>query len=359
MFSDSDNPHKIENKATTSTGFIKNIDIRLADNHLKVFLESKDCKVKEVKKVFHRHSVFDLEKATKLEYAFKLNGKPAFCQKERGFRVVRCFSCHRYNHISANCPNRSNCEDCGSEDHTFTSEGYRQSNCINCGGNTKVRLTHVPNTWRLYKEYRKIKCFNKMKIFSINCQSWKTAKSDFGEIVDNYTIDVLCLTETFESYKEPVSFRQWSKLSKPQKDGYGGLLYYIKIVIMVFFLERKQDLEDEDFEVLCAKVTVIKDNYFCYWLCHIFHQKRKKIKGLLKVLDNCKDYKHIILTGDLNSKSLEWITKKSTLVEQYLKNTCLTMDCCVSMMGYLLEEQVTVLLTYLLSVQKLFQKCFL
>ena len=94
--------------------------------------------------------------------------------------------------------------------------------------NTKVHLTHFPNTWRLYKEYRKIKCFNKMKLFSINCQSWKTAKSDFGEIVDNYNIDVLCLTETFESYKEPVSFRQWSKLSKPRKDGYGGVAVLYK-----------------------------------------------------------------------------------------------------------------------------------
>ena len=62
-----------------------------------------------------------------------------------------------------------------------------------------------------------------MKIFSINCQSWKTAKSDFNEIVDSYGGDVLCLTETFENGKEPVTFRQWSKISKPRKDGYGGV----------------------------------------------------------------------------------------------------------------------------------------
>ena len=61
-----------------------------------------------------------------------------------------------------------------------------------------------------------------MKIFSINCQSWKTAKSCFGEIVDNYSIDILCLTETFETDREPVAFRKWTKISKPRKDGYGG-----------------------------------------------------------------------------------------------------------------------------------------
>ena len=118
------------------------------------------------------------------------------------------------------------------------------------------------NTLRLYKEYRKIKCYNKMKIFSINCQSWKTAKSNFGEIVDNYNIDVLCLTETFETVKEPVSFRQWSKISKPRKDGYGGVAVLYKDSDTGVILERKRDLEDEDVEVLCAKVTVSKDNYF-------------------------------------------------------------------------------------------------
>ena len=300
VFSDSDSPHKIENKATTSTGFIKNIDIRLTDSQLKVFLESKECKVKEVKKVFHRHSgrpmpvrkvqfhsVFDLEKATKLEYTFKLNGKPAFCEKEKGFRVVRCFSCHRYNHISENCPNRSNCENCGSEDHTFTVNVIDRVIVSTVVENTKVHLTHVPNTWRLYKEYRKIKCFNIVKLFSINCQSWKTAKSDFGEIVDNYNIDVLCLTETFESYKEPVSFRQWSKLSKPRKDGYGGVAILYKDSDNGVILERKQDLI-VSIPDLCTLTWKMKMWRFCvlksqlvrttifYWLCHIFHQKRKK-----------------------------------------------------------------------------------
>ena len=35
------------------------------------------------------------------------------------------------------------------------------------------------------------------------------------------------------------------------------------------------------------------------------------MEGLLKVLDKCKDYTHIVLTGVLNAKSLEWTNKKS------------------------------------------------
>ena len=61
-----------------------------------------------------------------------------------------------------------------------------------------------------------------MKILSINCQSWKTAKADIEHIVDNYCVDILCLTETFESEKEPVTFMNWSKVSKCRKGG-GGL----------------------------------------------------------------------------------------------------------------------------------------
>ena len=54
VFSDTENPHKIESKALSVTGFVKNIDTRVTDNQLRGFLESKECRVKEVKKVFHR-----------------------------------------------------------------------------------------------------------------------------------------------------------------------------------------------------------------------------------------------------------------------------------------------------------------
>ena len=56
VFSDTENPHKIESKALSVTGFVKNIDTRVTDNQLRGFLESKECRVKEVKKVFHRYS---------------------------------------------------------------------------------------------------------------------------------------------------------------------------------------------------------------------------------------------------------------------------------------------------------------
>ena len=92
--------------------------------------------------------------------------------------------------------------------------------------------------------------------------SWSYPLTISRELVDNYNIDVLCLTETFESYQEPVLFWAWSKLSKPQKDCYDGVAVLYKNCDNGVILVRKQDLEDEDVEVLCAKVTVSEDNFF-------------------------------------------------------------------------------------------------
>ena len=57
--------------------------------------------------------------------------------------------------------------------------------------------------------------------------------------------------------------------------------------------------------------------------CVIYSTRNeRKLEVLLK--DNCKDYKHIILTGDLNSKSLEWNNKKvnpcGTILEEHMHN---------------------------------------
>ena len=115
-----------------------------------------------------------------------------------------------------------------------------------------------------------------MKIFSINCQSWKTAKSNFGEIVDNYNIDVLCLTETFETVKEPVSFRQWSKISKPRKDGYGGVAILYKDSDTGVILEIKKRIWRMKMLKCCVQKLQLARITTFYWLYLIYHRKRKK-----------------------------------------------------------------------------------
>ena len=172
VFSQTEIPHRTKEKVAGQTGFIKNIDIRLADNQLKSFLVSTGCKVKEVRKVFHRHSgkpmpirkvTFDserdLEIAIETDFPFKINGKQAFCEKEKQFKVVRCFSCHRFNHIAANCPYKDTCENCGSEDHIFTGECCKQSVCRNCGGQHKSSSNSCPEYLEIIQRIRKNQIF--------------------------------------------------------------------------------------------------------------------------------------------------------------------------------------------------------
>lgn len=125
-----------------------------------------------------------------------------------------------------------------------------------------------------------------MKIFSINCQSRKTAKSSFSEVVDGYNVDLLCLTETFETEREPVTFWQWSKISKPRKDGYGGVAVLYKDDDNGVILERKRELEQDGVEVICAKVTINKNNSFLLIVAYVPPEKKEQLEGLLSVLNN-------------------------------------------------------------------------
>ena len=171
-----------------------------------------------------------------------------------------------------------------------------------------------------------------MKILSVNCQSWKTAKGNFSNIVDDYDIDMLCLTETFESVKEPVKFKQWSKVSKPRKDGYGGVAILYRDDENGVILQRKQELEKADVEVICAEVTTQKKESFMLVAAYVPPEKKDQLEGLLSVIDKCKDiYKHIIITGDLNSKSLDWNNRKANtcglVLEEYMhRNGLLCMN---------------------------------
>ena len=58
----------------------------------------------------------------------------------------------------------------------------------------------------------------KMKFLSINCQSWNTAKKSIQNLESNYDVDIICLSETWETKKEPVKFKDWQIIAKPRKN---------------------------------------------------------------------------------------------------------------------------------------------
>ena len=168
VFNEQEIPHLPKGNSLCSTGYLKNIDIKIKENQLVEFFKNKGCQVQQVKRVFHRHSGNpmpirkvsfvsnqDLLKACSLVYPYQLNGKPAFCEEEKRLKIVRCFNCHQFNHISANCPNRTTCENCGSEDHTYSEQCHLQSICANCKGSHKSSSKFCPKYIHLLENIRK------------------------------------------------------------------------------------------------------------------------------------------------------------------------------------------------------------
>ena len=79
-----------------------------------------------------------------------------------------------------------------------------------------------------------------MKFLSLNCQSFKTAKKDISNLVDNYNLDILCLTETWESDSEKVQFKNWQILSRPRKqNAHGGVAILNRDLTNLLFCENR------------------------------------------------------------------------------------------------------------------------
>ena len=78
-----------------------------------------------------------------------------------------------------------------------------------------------------------------MKFLSLNCQSFKTAKRDISNLIETYNLDILCLTETWESNSEKVNLSNWQVLSKPRKqNAHGGVAILRKANRQIYNTEK-------------------------------------------------------------------------------------------------------------------------
>ena len=146
-----------------------------------------------------------------------------------------------------------------------------------------------------------------MRLLSLNCQSWSTAKSSVTSITSNYNLDILCLSETWEKDTCPIHFKSWSTFSKPRKnnEGHGGVAILSK-ASEDFYIKRRQDLEKDNVEAICADI-VLKDGFsFLLIVAYIPPDQTEQMKMFSELLKSCSSSKNVIITGDFNAKSQEW-----------------------------------------------------
>ena len=75
-------------------------------------------------------------------------------------------------------------------------------------------------------------------------------------MVDNYNLDILCLTETWESDSEKVQFKNWQILSRPRKQNAHGGVAILNKRSDKFVILRKPEFEKDDVEAICATVKL-------------------------------------------------------------------------------------------------------
>ena len=144
-----------------------------------------------------------------------------------------------------------------------------------------------------------------MKLLSLNCQSYKTAKIDIYNLEDSYNLDIMCLSETWETEKEKVYFKNWTVHSKARKsNSHGGVAILCK-PSQNFISERITAYDLEDVEALYIHVRPEKLQSFLLIVAYIPPSKSEQLTKLLDMIKKAEEkYRNIILTGDLNSKSL-------------------------------------------------------
>ena len=95
---------------------------------------------------------------------------------------------------------------------------------------TYAQHTSIPYNTTDTSFYLNLPLFVTMKLLSLNCKSWNTAKDSIKSLVSNYNLDLICLSETWEKENKPLQFGSWLVISKPRDNnsGHGGVAILCK-----------------------------------------------------------------------------------------------------------------------------------
>ena len=114
-----------------------------------------------------------------------------------------------------------------------------------------------------------------MKVLFLNCQSFNTAKADIECLCSRYSVDLLCLNETWEDPNHPCCFSNWSKIcSKARADKHGGVAIFCNPSIDTFTVSPCNLFGQPDLEICAVKYTRTWAKPYLFFV-HMSHPKRK------------------------------------------------------------------------------------
>ena len=164
-----------------------------------------------------------------------------------------------------------------------------------------------------------------MKFLLLNAESFNTAKYDVLDIVNKYDIDFLCLNETWEEKKKPISFQIWKTLSKPRHNGiHGGVAIFINPKKSTCITEATNDFNDENLECVSIKIKTNLNVEVNLVVAYEPPNKNDQLKTLVSKVQKLGK-KNIVLLGDLNAKSKEChnsVANTAGSVVEDLMTTC-------------------------------------
>ena len=131
------NPYK------TSRIFLKGVDTCIKEERIESTLKSISSDILAVKRL-KNNLTLKFRQVVKVsctqEAALKLfgsnlqiGGKEIKIERQRGYQVIRCFSCQAYGHIAENCKREAACENCSEQ--SCHKPCTNLAKCANCGGN--------------------------------------------------------------------------------------------------------------------------------------------------------------------------------------------------------------------------------
>ena len=122
-----------------------------------------------------------------------------------------------------------------------------------------------------------------------------------------YSLDILCLTETWESENSKVGIKGYITQSRPRGgDNHGGVACLYRQSNQ-FVLQRKSNLEMDGLEAICVEIKTEKKEEYLIIVAYIPPNKVEQMTLLSKLVKKAsKSYQNVIVTGDLNAKSTTW-----------------------------------------------------